>query len=349
MSGSSESGLEVPAALVTLFTTAAEEWLALEQNGAHPLHGEVLELYFDALAFLGICERYDERFVTITEIFGSEVIYTLYCLDPSKIIGEMLGRAKASILFSATLTPLPYYREILGGTEEDRILSLSSPFEEARLLLAAHCGISTKYADREASIRPIAEAIDLAVSRHKGNYLVFFPSHEYMRKVYTEFCEWYPGVQTLLQQSSMDEEARGDFLRRFDAENEETLVGFCVLGGIFSEGIDLKGERLIGSVIVGVGLPGISLRQDLIRDYFNRKNGRGYDYAYVFPGMNKVLQAAGRVIRSETDYGVVLLIDSRFGTQGYRDLYPSHWSGLRFVRSLQELDQLTADFFHALR
>ena len=224
------------------------------------------------------------------------------------------------------------------------MLALPYPFDQNRMLLIAHHGISTKYADRPGSLHPIAEAIHLAVSKKRGNYMVYFPSYEYMGQVYELFSNRYPGVRTALQESRLSEEERAAFLGQFDADNAETLVGFCVLGGIFSEGIDLKGDRLIGTVVIGVGLPKISLRQDLIRDYFNRQNGGGYDYAYVFPGMNKVLQAAGRVIRSETDYGVVLLIDSRFGTGGYDRLYPAHWSGLRKIKSTAALEALISGF-----
>lgn len=282
-------------------------------------------------------ERYDDRYVTITEIDGSEVELTLFCLDPSKAIGEGLDRGKAAVLFSATLTPLAYHREMLGGREGDGTISLPSPFNQENLLLIAHQGISTKYADRPLSYIPIADAIHEAVSARRGNYIVYFPSYDYMRKVHEQFAERYPGMETLVQGGTMAEEERERFLSRFDAENRETLAGFCVLGGIFSEGIDLKGDRLIGSIIVGVGLPGISLRQDLIRDYFNDKNGAGYDYAYVYPGMNKVLQAAGRVIRSETDRGLVLLIDTRFGTTKYRRLYPVFWSHMLAVGDTEGL------------
>jgi len=335
-------------ALVMRFIAAAEEWLAQEQHTGHPQHRQMLELYFGSLFFAQTAELFDERFTVITEAAGGNVGMTLFCLDPSCIIGKALGRARASILFSATLTPLPYYREILGGTEEDGILALPSPFRQERLLLAVHRGISTKYIHRPGSIGPIAQAVYQAVAQKAGNYIVYFPSHLYMRQVYERFTQDYPGIPTALQQGRMDEGERRSFLERFDAANSGTLVGFCVLGGIFSEGIDLKGDRLIGSIIVGVGLPQISLRQDQIRAYFDAKNGRGYDYAYVYPGMNKVLQAAGRVIRSETDYGLVLLIDSRFDTTEYRALYPGHWAHLRTVRNPGELEKLTEafPFFH---
>lgn len=331
-------------ALVLLFCQAAKDWLGQEQNSVHAGFREVLEIYFEALAYGNIAQLYNERFTTLIEAESGGVVVTQFCLDPSALIAQKLDLAKAAILFSATLTPLPYYREVLGGRTDDPMMTLPSPFEEDRLLLVAHTGISTKYADRAASYAPIARALHEAISGKKGNYLVFFPSYNYMEQVYERFTAAYPGVETLLQQGHMTEEERTAFLARFDADNAQTLVGFCVLGGIFSEGIDLKGDRLIGSIIVGVGLPGISLRQDEIRAYYDRVNGYGYAYAYMFPGMNKVMQAAGRVIRTAEDAGIVLLIDSRFGTGQYRALYPAHWSQMRRIRDTDELPRLLEAF-----
>ena len=332
------------AAAVNKLTEACAEWLAEERNSQHPAQEELLAVYFGALEFLNISELFDEHYAAITEAFGRDVKYTLFCLDPSEVIGKRLSLAKSSVLFSATLTPLPYHREILGGGGGDGMIALNSPFDSKKLLLIAHRGVSTKYADRPASLRPVAEAIYAAVSKKRGNYMVYFPSFEYLNQVLEVFAEQFPDIATTIQDRQMDEDSRASFLASFDAENMETLVGFCVMGGIFSEGIDLKGERLIGSIIVGVGLPKISLRQDLIRDYFDKTNGGGYDYAYVFPGMNKVMQAAGRVIRSEDDYGFVLLIDSRFGTAKYKAMYPEFWSHMRMINTEQELKKAMEDF-----
>jgi Rad3-related DNA helicase len=318
-------------ALVSMLHGAVGEWLAAKKNDAHETFGEVLDLYFELDMFLMVSEIYDRHFTTLIEIRGNDLTVSLFCLDPSRLIAEGLSRSIASVLFSATLTPLPYYREILGGNADDPVISLPSPFDPQRQRIVIHSGISTKYTVREQSYEPIATAIYEAVSAKKGNYLVFFPSYAYLNEVFLRFDKKYAHVQTLVQQSNMAEDDREDFLAQFDAENDETLVGFTVLGGIFSEGIDLKGDRLIGSIIVSLGIPMINLRQDKIRDYFNEKNGQGYDYAYVYPGMNKVLQAAGRVIRTETDEGIVMLIDSRFNTKKYRDLFPVHWTNLRVL------------------
>ena len=334
-------------ALIFLFAEATGEWLAAKRDDNHPLYSDMLELYFEVLMFMMAAELYDDHYTTITEIRGSDVTITLFCLDPTEIIANGLSRAKSSILFSATLTPLSYYRSILGGSEdEDSTIGLPLPFDQHHLLAVTHGGISTKYVDRDSSYAPIAQSIYTATAQKRGNYLVFFPSYEYMHKVYEHFTAQYPDIATLLQQNHMDEEERADFLARFDADNSTTLIGFAVLGGIFSEGIDLKGDRLIGAVIVGTGIPKVTLRQEQIRHYFDQKNGQGYDYAYTYPGMNKVLQAAGRVIRTEQDCGLVLLIDRRFTTASYRSLFPHHWSHMKTIRNSGELVRLIGEFPH---
>jgi len=324
--------------VVSDFMQAAGDWLMAHRDSS--LQGDILNLYFEANHFTLIADMYDSHFTTITEINGSDVAITLFCLDPSSLIAAGFKRGKAAVLFSATLTPLSYYRDILGGTTDDFAISLPSPFDPNRLATIIHSGISTKYIHRESSYSPIVQSIYTAINHKEGNYLVFFPSFEYMQKVYDLFNETYPEIKTILQETHMTEDSRADFLARFDATNPTSLIGFAVLGGIFSEGIDLKGDRLIGVIIISVGLPKINLRQDLIRDYFNFINGRGYDYAYVFPGMNKVLQAAGRVIRTEQDSGLVLLIDSRFATGQYRNLMPEHWPNIKIVRNIDHLNSI---------
>jgi len=325
-------------AFVKMAVATIGEWLSAQKT--HELQDKIMELYFEMNNFLMVAEIYDEHYTSIVEFYGRDVLVSLFCLNPSKIIMEKLSYAKSTVLFSATLTPLPYYRDILGGTNEDFVVSLPSPFEPEHLHLVSHCGISTKYKDRESSYNSISQTIYQTISQKKGNYFVFFPSYDYMHKIYEIFTTQHPEVETLLQKTDMLEDERADFMSRFDSENTSTLVGFTVLGGIFSEGIDLKGDRLIGAIIVGVGIPKISLRQDLIKDYFNKINGQGYDYAYVFPGMNKVLQAAGRVIRTETDEGVVVLIDSRYATAQYRGLFPEHWRHMKVIKDLSDLFQI---------
>lgn len=325
------------------FAASCEEWLGEHRGASVP--DTVLELYFSALGYLKIAELYDERYVTCLRAQGSELSVRQYCLDPSFLLQEAMKRGKATILFSATLAPLDYFTDILGGDENSKKYALGSPFSQDNLLLLVADRISTRYKQREESKLPISQMIYEVVAGRKGNYMVYFPSYQYMRETYEVFCEQYPQVQTVQQTAHMSEEEREEFLARFDADNAESLVGFCVMGGIFSEGIDLKGDRLIGTVVVGVGLPQISRELDVIRTYFDQNNGMGFEYAYQFPGMNKVLQAAGRVIRGESDRGVVLLIDDRFTAPRYRALFPAHWSHYRRVSSSNELKRLVCAFW----
>ncbi len=325
------------------FTDQCESFL--KRHADSPDAPDLLQLYFAALLYLKILELYDEKYLTAVQVWGSEVTVKLCCLDPSALIRAALDRGRAAVFFSATLTPLDYFSTVLGGDEESRRIALPSPFERDHLKLLIADRVSTRYKDREGSLRPIAELIARTVQAKTGNYLVYFPSYQYMNDVYDVFAVQYPEMDTVLQQSGMSEEEREAFLIRFDQANERTLVGFCVLGGIYSEGIDLQGDRLIGTVVVGVGLPQIGKEQDRIRDYYNRHGGTGYEFAYQYPGMNKVLQAAGRVIRGEQDRGVVVLIDDRFNTPSYLRLFPEHWRGCRLVRTPEALEREIREFW----
>lgn len=325
------------------FIRFCEEWLKKSDNS--PLHDEMLEVYFDALFYSRIAELYDEHYITAVQILGGDVFVRQCCLDPSDLLREAMEKGRAAVLFSATLTPLDYFSAVLGGDETSCRMALPSPYERDHLkLLIAHT-ISTRYKDREAGHRTIAELIARTIQAKTGNYIVYFPSYSYMNEVYTEFHEQYGEVNTLVQHSGMDEQEREAFLAQFDGQNSSTLIGFCVLGGIYSEGIDLKGERLIGTIIVGVGLPQIGREQDRIKEYYNRSGKDGFAFAYQYPGMNKVLQAAGRVIRGENDRGVVLLIDDRFNTPSYLGLFPEHWRGCRLVGTPEALERELRDFW----
>jgi DNA excision repair protein ERCC-2 len=213
------------------------------------------------------------------------------------------------------------------------VLQLPSPFPPENLPVFVHDRIQTQFKARAESLGAVVEAIGTLVQGRRGNYLIYFPSYQYLNAVLQEFQARCPSVQVLVQQPGMSEPQRDAFLAAFAVEHGQTLAGFAVLGGIFGEGIDLVGERLIGAVIVGVGLPQLCAERDLIRDYFQQQNAAGFDYAYTFPGMNRVLQAIGRVIRSETDRGVVLLIDARFHETRYRRLFPAWWQHVRIRNS----------------
>lgn len=336
---------EFPERIIEPLETAlaeAEKWLV--KNQPAEFREALLALYFRLHTFRRTAEAYDERFVTIvTSEPGIKV--RLFCLDPSLLIRKALARGKVAIFFSATLTPMDYYRTLLGGAPEDPILQLASPFSPENLAVLIQDRIQTHFKGRAESIGEVVAAIGTLVSGRRGNYLVYFPSYQYLNDVLREFQAAHPTLQVLVQRPGMTEPERDAFIAAFSVEHGETLVGFAVLGGIFGEGIDLVGERLIGAVIVGVGLPQLCVERNLIRDYFQRQNASGFEYAYTFPGMNRVLQAVGRVIRSETDRGVVLLIDARFNEMRYRKLFPPWWKYLR-VRHTSGLEEAVGDFWH---
>ena len=319
----------------------AETWLA--RNQPADFRNSLLELYFRLHSFRRTAELYDERFVTITEP-GRSVRVRLFCLDPSCLLRQALGRGKAAVFFSATLTPVDYYRALLGGSPEDTLLQLPSPFPPEHLAVLVQDRIRTNFKARAGSLPEVVQTIASLVEGRPGNYLVYLPSYQYMAAVQEQFHALQPAVPILVQRSGMSEPEREAFLAAFAFEHGETLVGSAVLGGIFGEGIDLVGDRLIGAIIVGVGLPQLCVERDLIRDYFQAQNGAGFDYAYTFPGMNRVLQAIGRVIRSETDRGVVLLIDARFAEPRYRRLYPAWWNPV-CARSTAEIRSALAEFW----
>ena len=335
---------EAPETLIPLLEAAlaeAETWLV--QNKPSGFRDDLLALYFRLHSFRRTTELYDERYVTIIES-APAVKVRLFCLDPSHLLREALARGKAAIFFSATLTPMDYYRTLLGGTPEDPMLQLASPFPPENLAVLVHDRIQTHFKGRAESLGDVVTAIGTLVQRRPGNYLVYFPSYQYLNAVLAEFQVHHSPIPVLAQRPGMTETERDAFLASFSVEQGGTLVGFAVLGGVFGEGIDLVGERLIGAIIVGVGLPQLCVERDLIRDYFHRQNALGFDYAYTFPGMNRVLQAIGRVIRSETDRGVVLLIDARFNETRYRRLFPAWWRYVR-VRHSASLEEAVGDFW----
>ena len=335
---------EFPASLTPLVEDAlreVENWLA--RNEAADFRDSLLELYYRLHSFQRTAELYDERFVTITEP-GATVRVRLFCLDPSFLLRQALGRGKAAVFFSATLTPIDYYRALLGGSEEDPLLQLPSPFPPQHLAVMVHDRIRTHFRARAETLSDVVQAITALVEGRRGNYLAYFPSYQYLTAVQEQFHVEHAGVAILVQRPGMSEPEREAFLAAFAAEHGETLVGFAVMGGVFGEGIDLVGDRLIGAIIVGVGLPQLCVERDLIRDYFEEKTGAGFDYAYTFPGMNRVLQATGRVIRSETDRGVVLLIDARFREPRYCRLFPDWWLTAR-VRSISNIQEALRQFW----
>lgn len=337
---------------------ALEEYL--ENHEESPVRTEVLDFYFKISHFLLIYEKLGDDYLIYTAYDEAGNFYLrLYCVDPAKNLQECMEKGVASVLFSATLLPIQYYKKLLGGTTEDYEVYAKSTFDPKKRALLIGKDVTSRYSMRSTlQYRAIAQYIRGIVSGKKGNYMVFFPSHSFLKQVYQEFDFLYgddTDIECMVQQEYMKEEERAAFLGHFlgneeldlsavihmdiEMENEKTLIGFCVLGGIFGEGIDLKKDSLIGAVIVGTGIPQVCLERELVREYFDETMQNGYEYAYLYPGMNKVLQAAGRVIRTQEDTGVVALLDERFLSGSYRALFPREWSNYQVVekRSVEDI------------
>ncbi|MDO7906399.1 helicase C-terminal domain-containing protein [Paenibacillus sp. JX-17] len=315
-----------PAALLELlepFTAAAEEEL-LHPHEAGAEYAELLDTYFMAQNFQRIARLYDERYVTYAEASRSELRLKMLCRDPSQLLRQAAQGFRSTVFFSATLSPLHYYRDMLGATEDDYTLQVASPFHKEQLDVRL-MPLSIRYRDRERSKGPIARMLLGLAEENGGNLLVFLPSHAYLREVYEAFVLLQPDADILVQSGQMSEEERDAFLAAFQPEPAQPLIGFAVLGGIFAEGVDLPGNRLNGVVIVGVGMPQIGVERNILRDYFSDTGRSGFNYAYVYPGMNKVQQAGGRLIRTETDTGVLVLVDDRFLQLPYAQLLPEAW------------------------
>jgi DNA excision repair protein ERCC-2 len=316
------------------FLFITERWLA--QNIKTAFRESLLDLYFAVSGFIRVADQYDECYTTCYEKMGKDLKLKLFCIDPSIHLEKVMNRCQVAILFSATMTPMDYFKQILGCDQSAHHLILHSPFPGENLGLYISDQISTYFRHRDQTADQVAQVIATLIEQKKGNYLLYFPSYVYMRKIYQSYTARCPQTETILQKPGMAESERDMFLRRFSQNNPQTLVGFAVMGGIFGEGIDLVGKRLMGAVVVGVGLPGISLERELIKEYFTNALGAGFEYAYLYPGINRVLQAAGRVIRTEKDRGVVLLIDQRYGRYQYKSLLREEWDPVR-VRDPQQL------------
>ena len=297
--------------------------------------------------FLDSIAVFDKQFRFCVEVYGEKTTVRSICLDPASLLDEAMKMGVSSILFSATLSPMDYFSDVLGCSDAVR-LELDSPYDPANVCIACMDKLSTRLTDRRDTAVDAAEIISAVAEAKAGNYIAFFPSYEYMRSVLRAFRSLDGDTKVIVQHQGMNIGERSDFLAEFarsaNAENEP-VIGFCVLGGMFSEGIDLSGDKLIGAIIFGTGMPGMSTETNIMREYYESTRENGQDYAYTYPGFNKVLQAAGRVIRSETDRGVIVLVDDRFGERGMQMLFPSHWKNLRYVGDVYSLSALLGKFW----
>ena len=323
----------------------------LENHDDSPVRDEVLEFYFEVSHFLLMYDGISDDYVMYTQMDDNgEFILKLFCVNPAKKLRACMAKGVSSILFSATLIPVQYYKKLLGGTEEDYEVYADSSFDPAKRALLIGSDVTSKYTRRnEEEYLKIASYINNIVKERHGNYMIFFPSYSMMETIYGVYQQYfnsYNDAECILQKDYMSEEEREEFLQHFtgnqhldiqeqimfpiEIENK-SLLGFCVMGGIFSEGIDLKQDSLIGVIIVGTGLPLVCPEREILKSYFDEQEGNGFDYAYRYPGMNKVLQAAGRVIRTEEDIGVVALLDERFLQNSYIRLFPREWNDFQIV------------------
>jgi len=335
---------------VTFLTISGElEEILEEKNLEEELRKEILEFYFVVRDFLNVSELVDENYVVYTEYFGeNDFRLRLFCVNPAANLSEYLKKGRSAVFFSATLFPMLYYRELLTTETDAYGIYVQSPFSAKNRRILIGSDVSSRYTRRNhTEYRKIAEYISRCVWQRQGNYMVFFPSYRLMEDVYQVYEEEFSvdWVRCIRQNSDMTEREREEFLEEFQSR-EGTLVGFCVLGGIFSEGVDLTGESLIGAIIVGTGLPQIGSEREILKEYYDRKKQSGFDYAYRYPGMNKVLQAAGRVIRTKEDRGVILLLDDRFLGRDYGEIFPREWKDRSSCR-LNTVEEAVSRFWRS--
>lgn len=309
----------------------------------------VLDFYFAVRSFLNIHDMMDENYVIFSEMMeDGRFQIKLFCVNPAVNLQNYLEQGNSTIFFSATLLPVHYYKKLLSVEKEDYAVYAHSSFPQENKFLFIGTDVSTRYTRRgESTYQRFARYIAVMAEQKKGNYMAFFPSYRFLEEVHTCFLECVDHeVDSICQVSYMDEEQREEFLEEFEREREKSLVAFCVMGGIFSEGIDLTEDKLIGAVIAGTGLPQVCTEREILKQYFNAADMDGFDYAYLYPGMNKVLQSAGRVIRTESDRGVILLLDDRFREMRYREVFPREWQQYQ-LGSVKNLEQEIRTFWES--
>lgn len=297
----------------------------------------VLDFYFALRDFINIYERLDENYRIYTELLSDgRFMLRLFCINPSINLKECLNKGNGTIFFSATLLPVSYYKELLSGDQEEYAVYAHSPFDQDKKLLMVAGDVSSRYTRRnKREYEKVVNYMKTIVSGREGNYMVFLPSYHYLKEVEAvlhDISHESIGFTFLSQASSMNEGQREEFLQEFSKEREDSFVALCVMGGVFSEGIDLREDQLIGAIIVGTGLPMVCTEQNILKDYFDEKEQKGFDYAYQYPGMNKVMQAAGRVIRTVEDEGIIALLDERFLKPDYQAIFPREWDEYYEIR-----------------
>ncbi len=305
----------------------------------------IRDYLFKVKKFYSALCRFDDSFELFVFLDGDELRAKLFCLDTGTVIRSRLELGRSAVIFSGTLSPIEYYRSVLGGDNSSLTLSLDSPFANEQLCVSVMNTITTRFSERDDSLAAVCRVIAATLSARRGNYMIFCPSFAYSKMLCDAFKKKYPKINIILQTPDMTAKEKQNFLAEFSKEDGNYLAAFCVMGGIYSEGIDLAGDKLIGAVIVGIGMPALSYEREAIAAYYQEKLESGTEYAYLYPGMNRVLQAAGRVIRTESDRGVIVLIDDRFNDPLYKKIMPSLWSGMQFLSDARELRERLDDFW----
>lgn len=321
-----------------------QSWL--HYHDGHPLTEAVESLRGVLQSFVTAAMHYDKNFATLIEVEGENVSVCLTCLDPSSLLAPRIRWCEAGIFFSATLTPADYFADILGGGKDSVCVSFDSPFPKENLCVVVCDSVNTRFEGREKSYQRVVNHIAATASARRGNYMVYFSSYSYLEEVQKRFVKKYPRIRLYVQKPEMSMQEKEDFIHAFTGQTDKLQIGFCVLGGSFSEGLDLPGDALIGVIVVGVGIPGLSSERNIIKNYYDEKReGEGYAYAYTYPGMNHVLQAAGRVIRRQEDRGVVVLLDDRYATPPYIQMFPEHWGNPKLASDAERLCDILRRFW----
>ncbi|MDY4848851.1 MAG: helicase C-terminal domain-containing protein [Bacilli bacterium] len=334
---------ELPDNLTSLCNSIINAFQDVSQEDNKALTNDFIDYYLDVNRFMKIYELFDDKYVLYYEKKNKLVDIHLFCQDASIFIDGCLEKNKGAVLFSATLEPFDYYVETLGGNKDHPRILLPSPFDKNNFKLIVAPKVSIKYKNRNQSLETVVEYIKAFIKNKVGNYFIYSPSYEYMDKLLKAFEDEDSEIHS--QKKEMSEKDKEDFLANFQENPTKNHLGFLVLGGAFGEGIDLVSDRLIGAVIIGIGMPKINFRSDKIAEYYNEKEMSGYNFAYLYPGMNKVMQAVGRVIRTETDRGAALLIDERYMNRQYRDLFKAEWNNYEVALSPKEVSDSLLKFF----
>ncbi len=337
-----------PEAEAALRAFEALEELFKEKKDAKLFEG-LRDFYFSLRTFVRVYEEADGGYVNHAELDeDGHFALELMNVDPSKLLQKTIDKGRAAVFFSATLLPVSYYKKLLCADEDAKAVYAESSFKNEQRCIVIGDDVTTRYKARGRAVyERIARYIRDTALAKRGNYMVFFPSYKFLADVLAVYRETMEceEVNWVAQSRYMTEMDREIFLENFYEEPEKSLVGFTVMGGVFAEGIDLTGTRLVGAIVVGTGLPQVGRRTELLRNYFDQaEEGSGFSFAYQYPGINKVLQAAGRVIRTAEDEGVIVLLDSRFLEKRTLMLFPREWEEYT-VCTAENVREVLTDFW----